>query len=166
MLALGISSATSVRVGHAVGAKPQLSVRVPALSGVILVLCVMGTTGAIFLSIPDALVLLLTDQQPVIELAAPLLSFAATFALFDGLQAVMGGALRGAGDVRIPSLLSFLTYWGVGGTMGWVYMNTDYGIQGIWIGLCGGLISASIVLSLRFFWISRKPIPVLEEDSP
>ena len=153
-------------MGHAVGAKPQESVRIPALSGVFLVLLVMGTTGCIFLSIPNALVLLLTDQQAVIDMAAPLLSFAATFALFDGLQAVMGGALRGAGDVRIPSLLSFLTYWGVGGSMGWYYMNTDYEIQGIWIGLCGGLISASIVLSARFAWISRKPIPVLaEEDS-
>jgi len=164
MLALGISSATSVRVGHAVGSKPQKSVRTPALSGVILVLLVMGMTCATFLLIPHQLVRLLTDQPRVIEMAVPLLAFAAAFALFDGIQAVMGGALRGAGDVRIPSLLSFLTYWGVGGTMGWVFMHTDYQIKGIWIGLCGGLMSASVVLSFRFFWLSRNPIVVLDDN--
>ena len=164
MLALGISSATSVRVGHAVGSKPQKSVRTPALSGVLLVLVVMGMTCATFLLIPHHLVRLLTDQPRVIEMAIPLLAFAATFALFDGIQAVMGGALRGAGDVRIPSLLSFLTYWGVGGSMGWIFMHTDYQIKGIWIGLCGGLMSASVVLSCRFFWLSRKPIVVLDDE--
>lgn len=158
MLALGISIATSVRVGHAVGAGSLVDTRRASLSGILLVLMVMTVTAIIFLVFPIELVSLITDKPDVIPIAVPLLAFAAAFALFDGVQAVVGGALRGAGDVRIPFVLSIICYWGVGGTLGWFAMNSPMQVQGIWVGLCGGLMSASVVLSARLFWVCQRPI--------
>ena len=162
MLALGLSSATSVRVGHAVGANEQQDVRRAAIAGLILVLMIMGSTSTLFLLFPESLVELLTNERNVSNIAASLLAYGAAFALFDGVQVVIGGALRGAGDVRIPSILSFMTYWGVGGTVGLIAMNTPLELTGIWLGLCAGLMSASVVLSYRFFWVTRRPIIAVE----
>ncbi len=164
MLALGISSASSVRVGHAVGAGNQKAIRQAALAGVLLVLAVMTTTATTFLAIPEFLVRLMTDQEAVITLATPLLSYAAAFALFDGIQAVMGGVLRGAGDIRVPFVIGICCYWGVGGTLGWFAMNSPMGVAGIWVGLCGGLMAASLCLSARFIWLVRNPIARVDTD--
>jgi MATE family multidrug resistance protein len=158
MLALGISSATSVRVGHAVGAGSLVNTRRAAAAGVIIVLMSMGTTAIVFLLIPKELVSLLTNQEGVINVAAPLLAFAAAFALFDGIQVVISGALRGAGDVRVPFILGIIAYWGVGGTLSWFAMNSELQVKGIWLGLVAGLTTASILLSCRFLWLIRRPI--------
>ena len=158
MLALGLTSATSVRVGQAVGRGNHPDTQRAAAAGIVLVLMVMGTSASIFLLFPGELVQLLSNEEEIITLATPLLSTAAAFALFDGVQVVSSGALRGAGDIRIPSFLSFLTYWGVGGTVGWFAMNSPLQLQGIWLGLCAGLMAASVALGARLVWILRRPI--------
>ncbi|MEC8025666.1 MAG: MATE family efflux transporter [Myxococcota bacterium] len=157
MLALGLSSATSVRVGHAVGRGSKTDVVRAGLAGTLLVLLVMGSTATLFITYPLGLVSLLTDQSAVVDVAVPLLAYAAAFALFDGVQVVMAGALRGAGDVRIPFVLGFLSYWGVGGVVAWHGMTND-GVTGIWFGLTAGLMAASILLSLRWRIVSRREL--------
>ena len=149
MLALGLTSATSVRVGQAVGRGNHLDTQRASAAGILLVLLVMGTTATIFVLFPLELVGLLSNETEIIALATPLLGYAAAFALFDGVQVVSSGALRGAGDIRIPSLLSFMTYWGVGGTIGWFAMNSPMQLEGIWLGLCMGLVAASFALGAR-----------------
>ena len=165
MLALGISSATAVRVGHAVGDNDQASIKTASQAGIVLVLAVMSTTALSFVLFPNQLVGLLTDSQPVQALAVPLLSFAAAFALFDGLQAVVAGALRGAGDVRVPFILSVFAYWGVGGTIGWYAMNSSMQLRGIWLGLSAGLMVAALALGLRLLWLVKKPIERIEHGN-
>ena len=94
----------------------------------------------------------------------PLLAFAAAFALFDGIQVVISGALRGAGDVRVPFILGMIAYWGVGGTLSWFAMNSDLQVKGIWLGLVAGLVTASILLSGRFVWLIRRPIESVVQE--
>jgi MATE family multidrug resistance protein len=160
MLALGLSSATSVRVGHAVGQGSQPDIRRAAMAGTLLVLIVMGSTATLFILQPLALISLMTNQIAVVEVAVPLLSYAAAFALFDGVQVVMAGALRGIGDVRIPFVLGLMSYWAVGGVVAW-YGMMNYEVKGIWFGLTAGLMASSLLLSLRWFAVTRRTIKTI-----
>ena len=106
MGALGVSGATAVRVGIAVGA--GRSPRRAGLLGIALACVFMGFGVLAFGIFPAQLVDLFTDDADVIALGARLLRVAAVFQVFDGVQVVAGGALRGAGDVRFPSSLTSL----------------------------------------------------------
>jgi MATE family multidrug resistance protein len=159
MVAIGISGATSARVGRAVGAGDHQGARRAGLAGVVVVLGVMGTTATLFLLFPEQLAAIITDQPAVIGAAVPLLAAGAAFAVFDGIQVVMSSALRGAGDITLPSLLAFGGYWLIGFPVALYCAYTlDYGVLGFWFGFTAALFTMSVVLSLRFLWISSRPI--------
>jgi len=85
----------------------------------------------------------------VIAAAATLLRIAAFFQLFDGLQVVATGAMRGAGDTRTPMLLHFAGYWLIGMPLGaWLCFRKGWGAAGLWAGLSAGLILIGIALTL------------------
>ena len=101
----------------------------------------MASSGAVFVSIPKLIARLFTPNPAVIQVGAKLLLVAAAFQLFDGLQTVATGALRGAGDTRTPMLANFVAYWLMGLPFGYVLcFKLGWGALGIWIGLCGGLV--------------------------
>ena len=159
MMALGISSATAVRVGQAIGAGRQASVRRIGIAGTITATGWMSLTAIAFLTIPDTLARLFTDVPEVLDCARGLLSIAAAFAVFDAVQVAMAGALRGAGDVRIPFILTTLGQWGVGFPVAYTLgLHTALGVTGLWYGLTAGLMGISVVLSARFWYLSRGPI--------
>jgi multidrug resistance protein, MATE family len=159
MVALGISSATAVRVGQAVGAGRHRAVRRIGIAGIVSSAGWMSMTAIAFLAMPGSLVALFTDESEVITCATGLLSVAAAFALFDAVQVAMAGALRGAGDVRIPFVLTTLGQWGLGFPVAYYLgFHTDMGVRGLWYGLTAGLLGIAIVLSARFAHISRGAI--------
>lgn len=163
MFALGISSATAVRVGQAVGSQRAGGVRRAGLAGGILAMAIMSCFAAAFLTVPELFAALLTDQQPVLELGASLLVYAAAFAVFDGLQVAMAGALRGAGDIRVPFVMTMGCYWLCGIPMGlYLSFGAEQGVQGLWMGLVTGLVLASFLLGARFTWLVRRPIQRVE----
>jgi MATE family multidrug resistance protein len=90
---------------------------------------------------PHFIVRIYTPDPVVIRAASQLLFVAAFFQLFDGLQVVATGALRGAGDTRTPMLCHLIFYWLVGLPLG-VYFGfrLGWGAPGIWAGLCVALI--------------------------
>jgi len=91
------------------------------------------------------------DSQQVVFLAAQLLIVSAFFQLFDGMQAVVLGALRGLQDVNIPAWITFISYGLIGFPIAYfVGLETRLGVLGIWIGLLSGLIASAILLFLRF----------------
>ena len=157
MGALGVGGATAVRVGHAVGA--GRSPRRSGLVGLGLGAAVMSFGALLFTFIPGPLIGLFTTDAEVIAIGARLLQIASLFALFDGIQAVASGALRGAGDVRFPFLANVGAHWlvglpialGLGFGLGW-------GAVGLWWGLTAGLVSVSVLLTSRFFYIVRRGI--------
>lgn len=151
MVPLGISSAAAVRVGHALGRRdPQAAARsgwmALALGG-----GVMLAAAALLLTEPRILARLFTPEAEVIAAAATLLRIAAFFQLFDGLQVVATGALRGAGNTRTPMLCHFAGYWLVGLPLGAALcFGRGLGAAGLWVGLSTGLILIGIVLAV--FW--------------
>ncbi|MGH9861285.1 MAG: MATE family efflux transporter, partial [Candidatus Acidiferrales bacterium] len=104
-------------------------------------------SAAAFLLLPRLIARAFTPNEVVITASVSLLAVAAVFQLFDGVQGVAAGALRGAGETRIPMLSHLVTFWFVGLPMGyWLCFSRGWGAIGLWVGLCVGLVLTAIVL--------------------
>ncbi len=168
MVALGVGVAAMIRVGNQRGMMNFVKLREVALSTLLLIIIIDIFFCIIFLIFNDYLPLLyldlgdsnnLTDVNEVIELASKLLIIAGVFQLFDGIQAVVLGALRGMQDVNKPALIIFLSYGLIGfPTSYFLGFYTKLSVVGIWIGLMTGLLSSSLFLFLRFNYLSKKTI--------
>ena len=168
MVALGVGVAAMIRVGNQRGMMNFIKLREVALSTLFLIIIVDIFFCLIFLIFNDYLPLLyldpnnannLTDVNEVIQIASKLLIIAGVFQLFDGIQAVVLGALRGMQDVNIPAFIIFLSYGLIGfPTSYFLGFYTSLSVIGIWIGLMTGLFSSSLFLFLRFNYLSKKTI--------
>ena len=99
----------------------------------------------------------LVENSEVILIASKLLIIVALFQIFDGLQVAILGALRGMQDVKIPTLIAFISYWVIGFPLCYYLgLHTPLKSTGIWIGLLVGLASASLLLYLRFNYLTKK----------
>ena len=97
------------------------------------------------------------ENTEVILIASKLLIIVALFQIFDGLQVAILGALRGMQDVKIPTLIAFISYWVIGFPLCYYLgLHTPLKSTGIWIGLLVGLASASLLLYLRFSYLTKK----------
>ena len=168
MVALGVGVAAMIRVGNQRGMMNYKKLREVALSTIFLIIFIDVIFCMIFLLLNDSLPLLyldpnnplsLTDVNQVLELASKLLIVAGVFQLFDGIQAVVLGALRGMQDVNKPAIIIFLSYGIIGFPISY-YLGfyTSLSMVGIWLGLLSGLFSSSLFLFLRFNYLSRKII--------
>ena len=155
MGALGVSSATAVRVGRAIGARDEGGPRGAGLVGLGLVVIYMGVCATIFFVFARPLAQIFTSDPAVLDIAEPLLRIAAAFQIADGVQSVAGGALRGAADTRFASWANVACHWGVGLPLALLFGFTlGHGAQGLWWGLCAGLMTVAGVLTWRFWRIS------------
>ena len=142
MVPLGISSAAAVRVGQAVGRKSPQGVAVSGWTALLLGAGFMGAAGLALAFVPRWIARLYTPEAAVIAAGAALLRIAALFEIFDGLQVVATGALRGLGDTRTPALAHLAGYWLLGMPVAWLLCFTyGWGVTGIWVGLTGALIA-------------------------
>jgi len=159
MIAVGVSVASTVRVGNQKGLKNYVELRRIAFSNFLLILIIMFTFSIGFVLLKDILPWMFTDNLEVIKIASGLLIIAALFQLSDGLQAVILGGLRGLQDVKVPSGLSFIAYWIIGFPICYYLGREDVlGTLGIWIGLLTALTSSAIMLFFRFNYLSNKLI--------
>ena len=148
MLPLGISSAAAVSVGQAIGRKDAAGASRAGWSALKLGAAVMGAAALILLAVPDWITRIFTPDPEAIAATSLLLRIAAFFQLFDGLQIVATGALRGIGDTRSPMVCHFLGYWLIGLPVGAVLCFWQgYGAAGLWAGLSLGLILIGIALT-------------------
>jgi MATE family multidrug resistance protein len=99
----------------------------------------------------------MVDNNEIIWIASKLLLVAAVFQLFDGIQVVVLGALRGLQDVKIPMYITFVAYWVIGFPIS-LYLGkyTELKAIGIWIGLLAGLSSAALFLYIRFARLTKR----------
>jgi MATE family multidrug resistance protein len=152
MIPLGISSAAAVRVGQAIGRCDPAGARRSGWTAVLLGVSFMGCAAAVFLLAPTVLLSLFTRDAAVIQIGTSLLFVAAIFQLFDGVQVVTTGALRGLGDTRTPMLTNLAGHWCLGLPIGYALsFPFGWGVIGLWVGLSSGLIAVAIVL-LMFWW--------------
>ncbi len=147
MVPLGISSAAAVRVGQAVGRKDPPSAARAGNTSIFLAGSFMFCMSVLLLVFPRQIALLYTHDEAVIGGTILLLAAGAAFQLFDGIQTVATGALRGLGDTRTPMMCHFAGYWLVGVPLGtWLCFRRGYGVLGLWIGLSLSLILIGTVL--------------------
>ncbi len=151
MVPLGISSAAAVRVGQSLGRKDPAAARDSGSTAIALGAIFMACCSVVLIAFPRWIARLYTPDEKVIAATVGLLAAGAAFQLFDGLQTVATGALRGAGDTRTPMLCHFLAYWVIGLPLGaWLCFRRGLGAIGLWIGLSLALILIGIVL--LFVW--------------
>jgi MATE family multidrug resistance protein len=151
MIPMGLAEATTVRVGHALGRADLAGVRRAAFAGLVIVLGTQLVSGLTLLLGNEVIVGFYTADATVAALAASLLLYAAAFQFPDGIQVLSAGALRGLKDTRVPMLLAFLAYWGIGMTLGaGLGLGLGWGPRGMWLGLIAGLTVAALLLGLRF----------------
>lgn len=151
MVPLGISAATSVSVGHAMGAQEPLRARLNGWLGVSLGVGFMALMAIVFLVAPGPLIAFYTHDKTVADIGVPLLGLGAAFAIFDGAQIVASGALRGLGRTRISFLANLFGYWTWGVPLAWcLCFYAGWGVYGVWTGLTAALIAVSIVLFIAW----------------
>lgn len=151
MVPLGISSAAAVRVGQAIGRKDPQGAENAGGSAIFFGAAFMTLAGITLLLIPRWIARIYTPNELVIRNATLLLAVCAAFQLFDGIQTVATGALRGAGDTRTPMFCHFTAYWIIGLPLGaWLCFVRGLGAAGLWAGLSLALILIGIVL--LFAW--------------
>jgi multidrug resistance protein, MATE family len=156
MVPLGISSAAAVRVGQQLGRGDPLAAHRAGWSAIVLGCGFMACSGLVFVSLPRHIARLFSPDPTVVRVGATLLLVAAAFQLFDGLQTVATGALRGTGDTRTPMLANLVAYWFIGLPLSYfLCFKLGWGAMGIWIGLCIGLML--IGTALLAAWHRRLP---------
>jgi MATE family multidrug resistance protein len=147
MVPLGISSAAAVRVGQALGRGDVHAAGRAGWTAMGLGAAFMAGAGVVLVTVPQYVARVFTTDRAVIRTAVSLLAVAAAFQLFDGLQTVATGALRGTGDTRTPMLCHMLLYWLLGLPLGYVLCFVlGWGAVGLWVGLCLALILIGSVL--------------------
>jgi MATE family multidrug resistance protein len=168
MVAMGLSVASMIRVGNQKGLQNYKELRRIAFSIFLLGILLAVFFALLFFifhkSLPNVYVDLndtanYKDNVQVLSIASNLLLAAAFFQISDSIQVVVLGALRGLQDVKIPTILTFISYWIVGFPVSY-FLGTEemYGSFGIWLGLLAGLTTASVLLFIRFNSLTLKLI--------
>ena len=157
MLPLGLSQAVGVRVGQARGAN-EMSRCKPVIFGALgLAVAVMTVFAVVFMTAGTLLAGWFVTAPAIVVLAAQLLRMAAFFQIFDGIQVVCSGALRGFEDARVPMCIGVLAYWVVALPVSYACaFRWDFGAQGIWFGFVMGLTVAAAALFVRVLMRLRK----------
>ncbi|HHP7245177.1 MAG TPA: MATE family efflux transporter [Elainellaceae cyanobacterium] len=168
MVPLGISQAVTVRVGWLIGQKNPEGARLAGSVGIALGAIFMGIMAVLMWAFPNSIIAVYLDiqnpqNQPVMAIAAALLGVAAIFQIFDGIQVIAAGALRGLKDTRIPMVIGIISYWLVGFSSSFILgIVLGWGGVGLWFGLAFGLLVAATVLTWRFWGLITPAVKMQE----
>ncbi len=168
MMPLGISIAASTRVGNLIGADDPAGVRRASRVAIVMGGLVMALAGAVFIAFRRELALLYTAEPAVVAICVWVLPVAAAFQVFDGVQVVACGILRGMGRTRPAALANFVGYWLFALPFGaWLAFGLDMGLVGVWWGLAAGLalVAAALVLWVLLGRIPGSVLATLEPAS-
>ena len=156
MVPLGLAIATSVRVGQLVGQGNLSDAQFSGLTSLVISVAIMTSASLVLVCFPMAIAGLYTNDPQVKAIAVQLLMMAAIFQIFDGLQVVAIGALRGLKDTRMPMLFNLISYWVVGLPIGYCLgIIGPFGAQGLWAGFIAGLLMSACLNTTRFFRLTR-----------
>lgn len=166
----GVGQAATIRVGYFYGARDPDGMARAGWSAIAIGTGFMALTALAMIAIPKPLITIYLDpwdpdNAVLVAFALKYIVIAAAFQLFDGLQAVAAGALRGLQDTRVPMWIAAFAYWvpGIGLSIG-LGLFTALGGVGVWIGLATGLVVAAGLLSWR--WARRERLGLTRRDSP
>jgi MATE family multidrug resistance protein len=156
MFPLGLSHALAVRIGHARGANQSHLLRVIGFGGIGLGAALMAGFGVVLVCAGPQIARGFIHDPEVVTVAARLLIVVGLFQIFDGTQVTAMGALRGLGDVRLPTVITFVGYWLCAIPIAWVGgFALQAGPVGVWTGLATGLGFCALFLARRFALLTR-----------
>lgn len=159
MVPLGLSMAATTRVGMAVGQKDVRLAKLIGILSIILGAFFMMISATIMITFPTYIAQVYSKDQKVIEVAIQFLAMAGLFQISDGIQVMSVGVLRGWKDTKFPMICSLVSYAGVGLSSGYLMaFVVGLGAKGLWYGLITGLSFAALLLCMRFYWISKRPL--------
>lgn len=160
MIPLGLGSAGAVRVGHAVGARDRQRASAAGWTAILMATAFMVVAASTFLLVPRQLIGWFSQEPSVLSVGTSLLMLAAVFQLFDGIQGVITGTLRGIGDTHTPMKVNLVAHWLLGLPTSYLLCFVfGWGVYGLWVGLSLGLIVTGIFL----FWVWSKKIRAYRE---
>ena len=150
VVAVGLGSAASVRVGQAIGRGDATATRLAGITATWLGLVWMGAMGTVLWLAAEPLARVFTGEAGLIAAARELIRIAALFQVFDGLQAVCSGIARGAGMTRFPFVANLVGQWVIGLPLGyWLAFECGFGGPGLWAGLTAGIVAVGVLLAWR-----------------
>ncbi len=151
MVPLGVSSAAAIGVGHAVGGGDAAKARRAGWLALALGTGFMLAAAVLFLTAPRPLIAIYTTDPQVMAIGPRLLAIAAAFQIFDGVQTVSTGALRGLGETRMPMIANLIGYWVLGLPLGLTLCFAfGMGLYGLWTGLTLALVTIAAILIWRW----------------
>lgn len=154
MVPLGMGSAGAVRVGHAVGARDPERASASGWTAILLGTGFVLIAAVLFLLVPRQLIGLFSKDASVLSVGTSLLLLAAVFQLFDGLQGVITGTLRGLGDTRTAMIVNLVAHWVIGLPTSYLLCFViGWGVYGLWVGLSLGLIVTGVIL--LYVWTKK-----------
>jgi MATE family multidrug resistance protein len=156
MFPLGLAIAVGIRASHVVGAGQRERLRPIAFGALGLGTAVMTCFALAFAFGGRTIAGWFVHDVAVIVLAAQLLTVAAVFQLADGVQVIAAHLLRGMSDVKMPTAIALVAYWGIALPLAWVFgVRGPWGALGIWAGIASGLAFAAVFLTARFARLTR-----------
>ena len=151
MLALGIGSATTIRVSFQLGKGDIQAVKMASRASVHLCLLMNTIGAAIMIFGRNIIPYIFTEDQEVIPIASSLLIIAGTFQYADGLQCIGAAMLRGIQDVRAPMRIALFSYIGIALPLGLALtFPVGWGAQGMWIAFVIALAIPAVLFHIRF----------------
>jgi multidrug resistance protein, MATE family len=160
MVPLGLSQAATVRVAYQLGAGRAFAARRAGFVALALGVGFMAAAAVVLWAFPLTIIGAYVNvadpaNHETVQIARRLIVIAALFQVFDGMQVIAVGALRGYRDTVVPMLLAAFGYWGAGFAGGWLLaFPLGYGAIGLWWGLAFGLAVVAVLLTLRLYWIA------------
>ena len=150
MVPLGIGAAAAVLVGQAVGRGDAAGARQASRAALVCGVGFMTVSAIVMLLMPDTLARIYSSEADVLAAAVLLIPIAGVFQIFDGIQVVAVGVLRGIGDTRAPVIVNLLGFWMLGVPLSvFLGFRTSLGAAGLWWGLVAGLVAVAVFLLLR-----------------
>jgi MATE family multidrug resistance protein len=160
MVPYGISAAAAVRVGQAVGRKDPRGALRAGWTAIAIGVGFMATAAVVLFAIPELLIRAFTSDPGVVEIGITLLFVAAVFQLFDGVQGVTTGALRGLGDTKTAMLWNLGGHWVIGLPLGYLLcFRWGFGVIGLWWGLSIGLVICGVGLLAAWMREGTRLVP-------
>lgn len=166
VLPMSLAAAVTIRVGFRLGQGSTLDAQTAARTGLGVGVCMAVCTALFTVLLREQIALLYNDNPEVVTLASHLMLLAAIYQISDSIQVIGSGVLRGYKDTRSIFFITFIAYWVLGLSCGYILALTDLvvdrmGPAGFWMGFIIGLTSAAIMMMLRMRFLQRQPSAVI-----
>lgn len=165
MVPMGVAAAAAAMVGRAIGRGDIAAARRDSVAAIGVGLAFMLAAALVFTLAPRALAGMFLEDRETVAIATSLIVIAGAFQVFDGIQGVCAGILRGAADTRVPMLLHLGGFWGIGAPLGLILaFDAGLGPRGVWLGYLGSLIVVAAAQLMRVRWRLSRTVTRLQID--